>query len=120
MSDASENDRNSIARLRGLALVGVAAIVAFGLWVGSDRPTLSGTPEPYALRVDPTTAPIGVLEALPRIGPTMASRIVDARDQGRFRDLDDFDARVKGVGPATRTGLTPYLVFPEVPNEPAR
>jgi competence protein ComEA len=36
-------------------------------------------------------------------------RIVEARTQAPFRSLDDLDARVRGIGPATIAALRPHL-----------
>ena len=72
----------------------------------------SGPSEPIPeLRIDPNTAPAGVLEALPKGGPAVVSRIIEARDQAPFRDLDDFDVRVRGVGPVMLEAMRPYLRF---------
>lgn len=85
--------------LSALALVATAAAIPAG-----GRPA----PVPATLQVDPNTAPAAVLEALPRIGPVIAARIIEARP---FADLDDLDRRVRGIGPATREGLRPHLRF---------
>jgi len=37
------------------------------------------------------------LDGLPGIGPSLSKRILDARQQGEFKDWADFMARVKGV-----------------------
>jgi competence protein ComEA len=97
------------SRRRGLAVL--AMTLSLGLLVATlGRPSerSGGIPE---LRIDPNTAPAGVLEALPRIGPAIGSRIVEARRDAPFRDLDDLDRRVRGVGPATIAGIRPYLRF---------
>ncbi|PYE48697.1 ComEA family DNA-binding protein [Deinococcus yavapaiensis] len=47
------------------------------------------------------------LEALPKIGPALAKRIVDARP---YRSLSDLDA-VKGVGPKLIDVLAPLVTF---------
>jgi competence protein ComEA len=69
-----------------------------------------------ALVVDLNTAPPSVLGALPRLGPSLVRRIVEAREHAPFRSLDDFDARVPGIGPATVSALRPYVRV--APNEP--
>ena len=74
--------------------------------------TSSGTgaprqvPPPLAL--NPNTAPELVLNALPRVGPATAARIVAARAQRPFRKVEDLD-RVRGIGPSTVEALRPYL-----------
>lgn len=65
-------------------------------------PTLRGP-------LDLNTATAGELEALPRVGPALAARIVEHRHQhGPFVTLDDLDA-VKGVGPRLLQRLRPLL-----------
>lgn len=59
--------------------------------------------------VDPNTAPPEVLAALPRLGPTLVGRIVNARSIAPFASLNDLDDRVQGIGPATISILRPYL-----------
>lgn len=45
------------------------------------------------------------LQLLPRIGPTLAARIVEDRERrGRFERVGDL-ARVRGIGPRTLEGL---------------
>lgn len=47
------------------------------------------------------------LELLPRIGPTLAARILEDRERrGPFRSVADL-ARVRGIGPRTVEGIAP-------------
>jgi hypothetical protein len=55
--------------------------------------------------------PAEVLEALPRVGPALAERIVEARSLGRFHGPEDLDRRVRGIGPKTIEVLRPHLRF---------
>jgi competence protein ComEA len=49
------------------------------------------------------------LETLPRVGPSLAARILADREaHGAFPDLDSLD-RVRGIGPATLRVLRPHL-----------
>jgi competence ComEA-like helix-hairpin-helix protein len=61
-------------------------------------------PEPPApasgARVDVNTAGIAELQSLPGIGPALAARIVEAREEQMFTSLDDL-VRVRGIGEAT-------------------
>ena len=51
----------------------------------------------------------GELETLPRVGPSLAARILADREaHGAFPDLDSLD-RVRGIGPATLRVLRPHL-----------
>lgn len=56
-------------------------------------------------RVDLNTASQEQLEALPRVGPALAKKIIAGRP---YRSLDDLD-RVKGVGEATLRELAPLV-----------
>lgn len=67
---------------------------------GSVTPLISG-------RLNLNTATPEQLEALPRIGPALAARIVAGRP---YRSLADLD-RVKGIGPSTLADLTPLVTF---------
>ncbi|UBV43300.1 ComEA family DNA-binding protein [Deinococcus taeanensis] len=66
----------------------------------SVQPLISG-------RVNLNTASAEQLEALPKVGPALAARIMAARP---YRSLADLD-RVKGVGAATLHTLTPLVTF---------
>ncbi len=62
-------------------------------------------------KIDVDRAPAGELIRLPRIGPTLAARIVADRDsRGSFGSLAQLD-RVTGVGPALLAVIKPYAVF---------
>ena len=78
------------------------------------------TPVQLQLRLNPNTASAAELELLPRIGPTMAAKIVAYRaadEQPVFRQAEDLD-RVPRIGSATVEALRPFLVFPEAPELP--
>ena len=65
--------------------------------------------------LDLDVAPAESLERLPRIGPSLARRIIADRDSlGPFGSLDGFE-RVKGVGPAMARALAPYVTFSGTP-----
>jgi competence protein ComEA len=70
------------------------------------------TPAPQpAVPIDLDTATPDAIEALPRIGPALAHRIVANRDSlGPFRSLGGL-RRVKGVGPATIALIEPLVTF---------
>jgi competence protein ComEA len=94
-----------VAIVGSLRLLGVAAV--------RDCPAERMPP----LVVDVNTAPPEVLHALPRLGPVLVRRIVAAREEAPFRSLDDLDARVRGIGPATIAALRPFLrVGPDIPS----
>ena len=55
--------------------------------------------------VNINTAPVAELETLPRIGPTLAQRIVDYREaNGPFETIEEIQ-NVPGIGPATFEGF---------------
>jgi DNA uptake protein ComE-like DNA-binding protein len=55
--------------------------------------------------------------ALPKIGPTLAHRILANRDSlGPFGSLDEL-RRVKGVGEAVVDAITPYVTFSQQPRQ---
>ncbi len=58
------------------------------------------------------------LQALPRIGPAMAERILAYRKtRGHFEGPDDL-SNIKGIGPKTLERLLPLVVF-DVPDSPS-
>lgn len=86
----------------------LASAIAVGL-LATPRDALDPANNVPPLVIDLNTAPPAVLVALPRLGPSLVSRIVEARDRAPFRSLDDLDARVQGIGPSTITALKPFL-----------
>lgn len=67
---------------------------------GSVTPLISG-------RLNINSATKEQLEALPKVGPTLAQRIIDHRP---YRSLADLDA-VKGMGETTLRTLEPLISF---------
>jgi competence ComEA-like helix-hairpin-helix protein len=57
-------------------------------------------------RIDVNRADEEVLQGLPGVGPALARRIVEARQNKPFRSIDDL-VRVRGIGPATLSRLRP-------------
>jgi competence protein ComEA len=80
---------------------------------GAPRTPPVPPPRPGPVDVDVATA--AELEALPRIGPSLAARIVADRDSlGPFGSLAGLD-RVRGVGPALLRGLGAHVTFSGTP-----
>jgi competence protein ComEA len=68
--------------------------------------------------VDLDHASASEIEALPRVGPALAHRIVAHRDSfGPFGSMAAL-RKVKGVGPATVERLTPLVTFSGRPSSP--
>lgn len=67
------------------------------------------------IKLDANSAEAAELEALPGIGPVLAGRIAEARALGPFRSMEDLDLRVRGIGPAIRARIEPFLSFRPVP-----
>ena len=64
-------------------------------------------------RIDPNTADATELDRLPRVGPTLAKRIVaDRVEDGPFRSVEDL-RRVRGVGARVLREARPFLVLPD-------
>ncbi len=75
----------------------------------------SSKPMPPAAPVDVDRASAAELEVLPRIGPTLAKRIIDDREAGGpFGSLAGFQ-RVRGVGPAMAAALSGAVTFSGTP-----
>ena len=71
--------------------------------------------EAPAAPVDLDRATRDEIEALPWIGPTLASRVVANRDSlGPFGSLEALQ-RVKGIGPSTAKRLAPHVTFSLTP-----
>jgi len=79
---------------------------------GSEVPDAGGTMGgATAPLVDLDRASEREIEALPRIGPALARRIVASRDSlGAFGSLEGL-GRVRGLGPATRKRLAQLVTF---------
>ncbi len=81
---------------------------------GASRNETAATPQQpmgsggVSRKIDINTATLAELDILPRIGPTLAARIIADREaNGPFSSLDDLD-RVPGIGPKTIARLVPY------------
>jgi competence protein ComEA len=78
-------------------------------------PTRGAKSKAPVASIDVDRASAAELEALPRIGPTLAKRIIDDRDaRGPFGSLEGFQ-RVRGVGPAMAAALSGTVTFSGTP-----
>lgn len=115
------------ARQRGV-LIGLLLILALHVsirylfnrrYVSDPQPDIPSRLEDLADRIDPNSADVATLAALPTIGPKRARDIVSFREQykrdGRgdlpFEQLEDL-LKIRGIGGATIAQLKPYLLFP--------
>ena len=94
--------------------VNLAAVVTDGQQIvvgapgGAATGADGGTSAPGAAapggKLNLNTATAAELDALPGVGPVLAQRIVDHRDQGPFTSVDQLDD-VPGIGPARAAEL---------------
>jgi competence ComEA-like helix-hairpin-helix protein len=88
---------------RSVVLIAISILICWAAAMNLERPILRDAlmAEPAAridMRIDINRASVA---DLPTIGPRLAERIVDDRDEnGPFSSLADL-ARVRGIGPAT-------------------
>jgi len=87
---------------------------------GSARPTVAPARQlPTLVPVDLDQADSAALERLPRIGPSLASRIVaDRQRKGPFGSLEALQ-RVRGIGPKVAAHLATYVTFSGSSRPPA-
>ncbi|MBK8092389.1 MAG: helix-hairpin-helix domain-containing protein [Verrucomicrobiaceae bacterium] len=88
------------ARTQRLLLIGGAVllvlVVLFLLWRGQARP------------VNPNSATREQIMTLAEVGPEIADRIIKERP---FKDAEDMEKRVKGIGPKTLEQMKKQLDF---------
>ncbi len=85
--------------------VAAGGAVSLGRMTGQELLTLG-------LLVDVNAASAADLAAVPGIGPALAARIVDYRQEhGEFRKMEDL-LEVKGVGEKSLDNLRPFLMMP--------
>jgi competence protein ComEA len=92
-----------------LAILAMAVALGLGSASRDVRPSSEPVAKPPELVLDPNTAPLRALAALPHIGPALASRLDEARNERPFSSLEDLKDRVRGVGPVTLARIAPYL-----------
>ncbi len=132
MSDAPDRHAPRLwtARQRAV-IIALLAVVLVYLAVRLIRnPVYVSDPQPrdppraleLADKIDPNTADVATLAALPMIGERRARDIVEYRERfvaqnpGKlaFTRLEDL-LRIKGFGPAMIEHVRPYLTFPSKP-----
>ena len=109
-------------------LVGVIALVAAGRllfnrsYISDPQPLRASREKELADRIDPNTADAATLSALPLIGDKRAEDIVKFRERyvadhaGKLAFERPADLLlIRGIGSATISQLSPYLIFPSEP-----
>jgi len=112
---------------RGIILAFLIGLIGFLAVRASLHRNYVPTPQPadglraaeLADRLDPNTATIPEIAAIPSVGDKLATTIVEYRDsfmrlhpgQRVFEKPSDL-MRVRGIGPARMEALSTYLVFP--------
>ncbi len=98
------------AKWAAVAVLGSASIYGMGWSILAWQNREEARAIEAERRIDLNTASASELELLPDVGPTLAARIVDDREQlGPFQSIDDLD-RVEGVGPRTIAGLRAFVL----------
>ena len=111
------NDQVTVAA--GL-LIALAGMLIYWWSHGGHRGRLveldDDTPQTALFQIDLNSADWPEITQLPRIGETLARRIVDNRQEyGPFRSVDELN-RVPGIGPKTIARTRPYLLPIEPPD----
>ena len=96
----------------GLAFA-LAALLSTGLATAAGKPAPAG-------KVNLNTATAEQLTALPGVGPKLATRIVEHRQQqGAFKSIQEL-MTVKGIGEKNFQKIQAYLTVSETPRSSAR
>lgn len=91
-----------------LVFVGLGVISSFGAQPADHERIAAPITD---TRVNINTATAAQLQLLPRIGPTMARRIIEDRaDNGPYEDAQDMQ-RVRGIGPRTAERIAAVADF---------
>ena len=81
-----------------LLVVCFVMVFSYGVWAQQKAPAKSSL-------ININTAGVDQLVKLPRVGPTIAQRIIDFREKnGKFKRLEDI-MKVKGIGEKTFAGM---------------
>ncbi|MEO2000670.1 MAG: helix-hairpin-helix domain-containing protein [Pirellulales bacterium] len=103
----------SIQQQHALMTLTVIGLATLAIWLTFSRQRLVDFFHPpertIRFNLDINTAPQTELSLLPGIGPTMASRIIEIRQQrGPFKSVDDL-IHVPGIGKITLQEMRPFI-----------
>lgn len=97
-----------------LLIAAVVVVVRAHCWISRTLPRGMATDpaaHPDGWLVDPNSATATELALLPRVGPSIAQRIIDARRRGvRFSSVEQLES-VRGIGPVMRERIRPWVGF---------
>ena len=115
--------RANIIACTALALLVLALVLwqwhGRGHYIGVDIPVEQELIEQATAAINPNTATVAELMSMPSVGPGLAEKIVNYREEYltthgpqalAFTSLSDLQ-NVKGIGPKIAEKLTPYLKF---------
>ena len=101
LQDVSGIGERSLVQMAAYVTVGSGEIVVPVRGHSLPEPVVDADPGQPAALVNVNTASASELEALPRIGPALAQRIIDFRTEyGPFGSVDELEL-VRGIGPRT-------------------
>jgi hypothetical protein len=116
----------TLGQRRALLVLLIGLAVYLSIRLALNRAYVPDPPPPHGPRyeevvdkINPNTADVATLAAMPLIGEKRAQQIVDFREKRRaqypgrvvFRSEDDL-LLIKGFGQASLETLRPYLIFP--------
>jgi hypothetical protein len=123
----------TLGQRRALLALLFGLIIYLGFRLYFNQAYVPDPPPPHGPRydevvdkIDPNTADVATLAALPLIGEKRARQIVEYREKRRaqspgravFRSEDDL-LLIRGFGKASLDTLRPYLIFPATTTQPA-
>lgn len=109
-------DTRSNCRGTGIVFILLAAMIVCATSLRLNRPSTRGdvlnhNPPWPDMRIDVNHADASELTLLPGIGPALAHRIVEDRNErGEFESLDDL-VRVRWIGPVIVERIEPYVML---------
>ena len=117
---ATPSQRRGLMVLLGIILVILAVRLSLNpVTVPDPQPPEGSSADQLADHIDPNTAAVAELAAIPTLGEKRAEAIVEYRGEfisrhpghPAFTKVSDLE-KISGIGPATAETLEPYLVFP--------